>query len=389
MRYGSAVTDAPEDPKPTGLSELRARLDGVDRRVLELLAERMHVVAEVARFKKNERVEIRDYDRERQVLDARRALARELGLDPAPVEAIYRQILNASRDYQATLGASVHEVMESKQVAIIGGAGSMGGLLVRMFRDLGHQVEIADLATEVTPEAAAARADVVVICVPILATVETIEKLGPLVRKDALLMDVTSIKSAPLRAMLDSTQASVVGTHPMFGPNVHSLQGQRFVVCKGRGDAWYDWLLVNLRARGLVTTEASAEQHDRAMSLVQVLTHFQTQVFGLALARSGVKLEESRRFTSPAYLMELYVAARHFAQASDLYGPIEMLNPETSRVVATFREAATEIAAILNARDQAKFDAVFQEVREFFGAFAAEATEQSSYLIDHLIERSS
>jgi chorismate mutase/prephenate dehydrogenase len=389
MRYGSAVTEGPENPPPPapGLPELRARLDEVDRRVVELLAERMRVVTEVARFKKSERVDIRDSDRERQVLDARRKLARELGLDPAPVEAIYRQILNASRDYQAALGASVYERTQPKQVAIIGGAGAMGGVLTRLFRDLGHVVEIADLDTALTPEAAAARADVVVISVPILTTEAVIRRLGPSVRKDALLLDVTSIKSVPLRAMLESTSASVVGTHPMFGPNTHSLQGQRVVVCKGRGDAWHAWVLDNLRARGLVVTEAGAEQHDRAMSLVQVLTHFQTQVFGWALARSGISLEESRRFTSPAYLMELYVAARHFAQASDLYGPIEMLNPETGSVVAAFQQAADELAAILSTRDQARFDAMFREVREFFGEFAKEATEQSSYLIDHLVER--
>jgi chorismate mutase/prephenate dehydrogenase len=189
--------------------------------------------------------------------------------------------------------------------------------------------------------------------------------------------------------MLDSTEASVVGTHPMFGPGTQSLQGQRVVVCKGRGEAWHTWLLANLRARGLVVTEADAEQHDRAMALVQVLTHFQTQVFGWALARSGISLSESRKFTSPAYLMELYVAARHFAQASDLYGPIEMLNPETGRVVSAFQQAAAELASILSTRDQPRFDAMFQEVRDFFGEFAKEATEQSSYLIDHLVERTS
>jgi chorismate mutase/prephenate dehydrogenase len=389
MRYGSAVTDGAEDQAPPvgGLPELRARLDAVDRRVLEALAERMRIVTEVARFKRNERVEIRDHERERQVLDARRNLARELGLDPAPVEAIYRQILNASRDFQAALGASTFERVEPKDVAIIGGAGAMGGVLVRLFRDLGHRVEIADVDTALTPEAAAARADVVVISVPILATESLIRKLGPLLRKDALLVDVTSIKNVPLRAMLESTEASVVGTHPMFGPGTQSLQGQRVVVCKGRGDVWHTWVLANLRARGLVVTEADAEQHDRAMALVQVLTHFQTQVFGWALARCGITLEESRRFTSPAYLMELYVAARHFAQASDLYGPIEMLNPETSRVVSTFQQAAAELASILNTRDQPRFDAMFQEVRDFFGEFAKEATEQSSYLIDHLVER--
>jgi chorismate mutase/prephenate dehydrogenase len=142
-----------------------------------------------------------------------------------------------------------------------------------------------------------------------------------------------------------------------------------------------------LTARGLVVSEASAEEHDRAMALVQVLTHYQTQVLGLALSRLGQPVEQTRRFTSPAYLMELYVAARHFAQAPELYGPIEMQNPETSRVTRAFREAAQELGEILEARDQAAFARMFSEVRAFFGDFSAEAVEQSSYLIDRLVER--
>ena len=86
--------------------------------------------------------------------------------------------------------------------------------------------------------------------------------------------------------------------------------------------------------------------------------------------------------------MELYIAARHFAQDPKLYGPIEMLNPETASVTAAFREAATELAEILARRDQAAFDRLFDEVRAYFGEFSAEATEQSSFLIDRLVERS-
>jgi chorismate mutase/prephenate dehydrogenase len=207
------------------------------------------------------------------------------------------------------------------------------------------------------------------------------------VRPDALLMDVTSIKQGPLEAMLRATRASVVGTHPTFGPGVHTLEGQRVVLCPGRGAEWQAWLTQMLEARGLTVTEAGAEEHDRAMALVQVLTHFQTQVFGWAVSRSGVSLEASRRFTSPAYLMELYVAARHFAQDPQLYGPIEMLNPSTEAVTREFRRAADELSEILEQRDQQRFDRMFEEVRAFFGAFTAEAVEQSSFLIDRLVER--
>jgi chorismate mutase / prephenate dehydrogenase len=207
------------------------------------------------------------------------------------------------------------------------------------------------------------------------------------VREDALLLDVTSVKEAPLRAMLDSSRSSVLGTHPMFGPGVHSFTGQRVVICEGRGAEWSAWAKEAFRARGLVVTEASAEQHDRAMSVVQVLNHFQTQVMGLAMARAGVPLEDTLAFTSPAYLLETYVVGRHFAQSPQLYGPIEMLNPRVAEVTRTFGESAAELSEILVSGDQSRFDAVFSEVRDYLGPdFTAEALEQSRFLVDRLIE---
>ena len=44
--------------------------------------------------------------------------------------------------------------------------------------------------------------------------------------------------------------------------------------------------------------------------------------------------------------------------------------------------------AAVAAGDQARFEAIFAEVRAFFGGFAEEAVEQSSYLIDRVVERS-
>lgn len=375
------------DETPKALTALRDQIDAIDCKVLELLAERMKVVAQIAGVKRKEGVQIRDFARERKLLDDRKARAQALGISVEPVESIYRQIMLASRDYQASLGAGAPFAVERKKIAIIGGMGQMGQMLGRMFRDLGHDVVLADLDTSPSPEEAAAVADVVVISVPIASTIAVIEQIGPRVRPDALLLDVTSLKQAPLQAMLQASSANVIGTHPMFGPGVHTLQGQRVVMCKGRGDDWYAWLARNFEARGLVITEASAEEHDRGMALVQVLTHFQTQVLGWALARIGVPLEQSLRFTSPAYLMELYVAARHFGQDPLLYGAIEMQNPETVRVTAAFRRAADELSDVLAQRDQVRFNRMFEEVRAFFGPFTAEATEQSSFLIDRLVER--
>jgi chorismate mutase/prephenate dehydrogenase len=134
-------------------------------------------------------------------------------------------------------------------------------------------------------------------------------------------------------------------------------------------------------------TEATPERHDRAMAVVQVLTHFQTQVLGATLARLGVPLEETLAFTSPAYLLELYVAGRHFAQDPALYGPIEMLNASTGAVTTAFADAARELAEVLARQDRAAFAAMFDEVRAYFGAFTREAMDEAGFLIDRIVER--
>ncbi len=375
-----------ETPRP--LPVVRAMIDALDRELMQIMARRMALVAEVAAFKRQHGLRIRDAQRERDVLRDRHERALELGLPAGEIESIFRVLLRSSRDHQAALRAEVPLDIEPRTIAVIGAHGGIGRVMVRLLGDLGHQLLSVDTTTELRAAEAAAAADVTVISVPIEITEAVIREVGPYVPPHALMMDVTSIKEAPMSAMLDSTTASVVGTHPMFGPGVHTLQGQRVVLCRGRGDAWADWLAQTLSSRGLVITESTPAQHDRAMSVVQVLTHFQTQVLGLTLAKLGVPLEETLGFTSPAYLLELYVAARHFAQDPALYGPIEMRNPRSAEVTAAFGDAAQDLAHIIASGDQTAFSRVFEDVRAFFGDFAAEATEQSRFLIDRIVERS-
>ena len=369
------------------LAVLRALIDTVDHEILQLLSRRNGLVGEIAVHKREHGLAIRDRSREREIISDRRQRATPLGLGPELIESMFRLILWGSRDRQAALRAEVPLDIEPRTVAVIGGAGAMGRCIGELFADLGHAVMIADRNTTLRPQEAAAAADVVVISVPIEQTVEVIGRLGPLVREDALLMDVTSIKSQPLRAMLESTAASVVGTHPLFGPSVHSVQGQRIVLTPGRGDPWLDWLRRMLRARGLSIMETTAETHDRAMAVVQVLTHFSSEVMGRTLAQLQVPIDETLAFTSPVYLMELLMTARHFAQSPDLYASIQMSNPQTDEVTEAFLRAATELKEIVKNKDRQGVTAMFENVRSFLGPFTDEALAQSSFLIDRLVER--
>ncbi|MBW7905535.1 MAG: bifunctional chorismate mutase/prephenate dehydrogenase [Phycisphaerae bacterium] len=383
-----AGTQKPQPHDPPSLALLRSRVDALDHELLQLLARRGGLVAEIARAKRLEGVPIRDRARESEIISDRRAVAERLGLNPDVVESIYRNVLWASRDRQASLRAELADDEPRKTIAVVGGLGAMGRCISGLFADLGHAVLVADVSTALRPEQAAAAADVTIISVPIAATVEVIRAVGPHVPAHGLLMDVTSLKAEPLRAMLDYCPASVLGTHPLFGPSVHSLQGQRIALTPGRGDEWLAWVRRALRARGLIAIETTAERHDRTMGVVQVLNHLSTQVMGRALSLTGMPLADTLAFASPAYLMELTMTGRHFAQSPGLYAAIEMGNPDMPQMTAAFRAAAAEVISLVERRDAAGFAAMFEQVQRYFGEFTRQALEQSNFLIDRLVERS-
>ena len=383
-------TPSPSRDIPQELLDLRTQIDVVDHQMLALLAKRKDIVTLIADVKKCHTIEIRDRTRESKILEDRRGRCDSLGLSNEVIESLYRVILTASRDLQASLGAEVPSDLETRTVAIIGGLGGMGSLFGRLFEELGQEVLIADLETTLTPREAASRADAVLISVPIRDTLEVIADLGPRCRADALLFDLTSTKVAPVEAMCTHSECDVIGTHPIFGPNIHTLQDQRIVLVPARlreGSPWESWLKTCLRARGLSILESSADEHDRSMAIVQVLTHFSTEVLGLAMARIGVPVTETLRFASPVYLIELIMTARHFCQSAELYGQIHMANPNRIEIADTLQASLDEWRAAVDASDQDAFESLFSETNEFFGEFSARALDQSAFLIDRLVER--
>ena len=380
----------PPLPIPPALQTLRDRIDEVDHAFVELLCQRNELVNQVAEVKRATGVPIKDPGREAALLADRRSLGDEHGIRGEVIESLFRVMLWASRDRQVQRKAAVPADITPRTVAIIGGKGGMGSCFARLFTMLGHEILIVDTDTELTGPAAAAQADVVILSVNIESTLGVIKDIAPACSPDTLLMDLTSIKHDPVEAMLEHSDCSVIGTHPLFGPTLHSLQGQRMVLTPARavGDFnWHAWLVEMLSAVGLTLLESTPEAHDRAMAVVQVLTHYSTEVLGRTMQRLDVSVQETLKFTSPIYHMELLMTARHFAQSADLYASIEMSNPNYDEVMSTFREAAGEVHDAVAAGDREAFHQLFNEVGTFFGPFSSTALEQSSFLIDRLVER--
>src|SRR5438876_98026 len=83
------------------LESLRSRIDELDHRLIEALAERQHIVAKIAGLKADPALPLQDAERERDLLSRVSALASAQGLDSYFVESLYRRILEHSVRFQA------------------------------------------------------------------------------------------------------------------------------------------------------------------------------------------------------------------------------------------------------------------------------------------------
>lgn len=272
-------------------------------------------------------------------------------------------------------------------IGIIGGTGGMGQLFARVFRKNGYKVLIASRRTKLKIEDLACKADVVIVTVPINSTIAVLKKIGPLVRKDALLMDLTSLKKEPVKAMLKYSKSAVIGTHPVFGPTVSSFKQQTFVLTPARPGKWLPWLKDFLRNEGAKIKITTAERHDRMMAVIQGLTHFSTLAVADSMKELGVDVKRSLEYSSPIYKLRMDMVGRILNQNPNLYADIEIANPEIMKTIKVYIRSAKKLEMIIKKKDRGAFIKYFKESADFFGDFKKEAAEFSDYLIEQLVKR--
>ena len=226
--------------------------------------------------------------------------------------------------------------MNKFAIGIIGGTGGIGRWFAAFFRGEGYPVHVVGRKEGMSIPELADRCRIVIVAVPIAATFDVIRLVGPHLSEDALLMDFTSLKEEPVRAMLEAAAAEVIGCHPLFGPDCPSLDGQNVVLCPGRGERWLGWLeglLANGGARVTVTTPA---EHDRMMSLVQGLTHLETILMGLTLRDSRVEALALDAFSTPVFRAKRAIVEKVFGARPELYAGLLAGNPNMQGILESY-----------------------------------------------------
>lgn len=179
--------------------------------------------------------------------------------------------------------------------------------------------------------AQAAHADVVVIAAPVQEMRAIARAIAPYLKRGALVLDVGSVKCLPAAALAEELppSVSIVGTHPLFGPQsaANGVRGHTIVLCPVRGGGLGDvrsWL----RRLGLRVLVRTPEQHDREMAVAQGLTH----MIGKLIADMGV----APSITTPSFDHLLAAARMVSSDAAAVFTAIQRDNPFVAEVQDRF-----------------------------------------------------
>jgi prephenate dehydratase/prephenate dehydrogenase len=272
--------------------------------------------------------------------------------------------------------------MDKKVIGIIGGRGAMGKYFTEFFERSGYKVIISDRRTHLTNKQLAKKADVVIVSVPIDKTEDVINEVAPHVKKSGLLMDFTSFKVFPMKAM-NRTKGSYLGCHPLFGPT-NQIEGQLVILCAGRGNKWFNWWKDLLIKNKVIVKELTAKKHDELMAYIQALTHFSDIALADTLRKSKIPIKKFIDYQSPAYRLELDMMGRILAQDPNLYANIQIKNPLSPKVIRDFIKSCQDLGETIDKKDIKKNINYFKKCARYLGDFRKIAMDESDKILNCL-----
>lgn len=360
------------------LTELRQDIDDIDTQLVDLIAKRAQLTADVGTTKRTLKQPLYVPQREQQMIEARRQYAQQQGISPDLIEDVLRRVIRESYRTQRSQPTATSSDLQ-RPIVIVGGAGRLGQRLQQLFIETGYQVAVIDKGDHFS-SSLAARAQLVMISVPVSQTQTVIEQL-PSLADDCVLADVTSIKQQPLAAMLAKHAGPVLGLHPMFGPSVQNLAKQLVVMTPGRQPDASEWVVNQFLNWGAHIEVIAAERHDQAMGWIQAMRHLSTFSYGLHMAQEQADIADLLQLSSPIYRMELMMVGRLFAQNAELYADIIAANQQQFAVVRRYLSRFAEVLEQLERGDKQGFIEQFEQVKAYFGDYAQQFLEESEALV--------
>jgi prephenate dehydrogenase len=158
--------------------------------------------------------------------------------------------------------------------------------------------------------------DMALLCTPIRETPGIIRAIASNMRHGSILCEVSSLKMRTVAALKKhGDHVRPLSIHPMFGPDISTLQGQTVVVVPV-SDREKEATLAESLFGDVNIVVADAETHDRVMASVLALPYFMNLAFASTLSTEDLSL--MRKMAGTTFTVQLAVTQSIVGESPEL-----------------------------------------------------------------------
>ena len=199
-------------------------------------------------------------------------------------------------------------------------------------------------------------ADLVIISVMMQNFEDTVKKVSKHLESGQIVIDVTSVKAAPVKIMHRYIKKNLVlGTHPMFGPSAEA-KGQNFILTpiNGNEKAFALQFSKYLKSKGFNVILMAPSKHDQMIGAVLSLTHFVGFVTGDTWKELMIHKFMSTSSTSFRFLKSFVESV--VGSSPELYAYLQVGVPDAYSVEKLFVKKSREWSELTRSKNQKKLE---------------------------------
>lgn len=254
----------------------------------------------------------------------------------------------------------------------------MGRALTRLLKKLNYEVYICSRSESKARRAAKTlkaeagrfeslpNMDIVIVSVPVEATIDVCVEAIQLMKERSLLVDIAAVKNPIVEAVSkhlpEGGDLEYLSLHPLFGPTTRSYRGENLIAVKAKPGPITERFLRDLMGEGLNVTVTSPREHDKAMAAYQVLHHYSFISLAVALEEylrsEGLALDP--KFYTKSFRSTLKILKRMQGNLESIL-EIQSLNPEARDARQTMIDSILELQEIDGVKE--KIRGAFQQIK--------------------------
>jgi len=307
------------------------------------------------------------------------------------VKSISEHIIQEPGSFQV-LGSFPRVDMRTKHISSFGfiGTGDMSKWFAKRLENEGYKSLLTGRTTDLKPEDMVPQVDVVVICVPISATADAVNKYGPLLRDGQALIILAGVAENALEAALEKTRAGVevMLVHNLWGPQAKTMKDKNATVVRTkRSGLLCSEFEAFLYKHGALINQDSPSQHDLLMGVGQKLPTTLSVALAMTLMDNRIPQDEIGSHSTLTSLYGILAMARVHTQNPRTYAEIMATTGDGRKIVKSFAENLIKLMDMANEGKIDELCAIINENRHYLTDDFLRARMKQSLAVDETLSK--